>query len=450
MRVKLIQPLAATRPMDTSLKARMAPHLGLLTIARIVEDCGHEVVVVNESIALDAPSADFGLVGISASIDVLSRAKAIADEYRRLGVPVAVGGIGVMSVPEMAAKMFDSICIGPAEGHWREVLADAAAGRLRPRYETPAGFPGERLAAPSFRSVDTRGCLYDNVIAASRGCPFACDFCYNSAVRRFGGGYVHRTVESVVEEVRTKATRHIMFIDDNFIGSPAFTRELLAALRPMRLKWSAAVSANILDMPDLLDLMTETGCQSLFVGFESVNPESLSGVGKGQNKVSRFEALVEALHSRGIMINASFVFGLDADDVSTFDRTVAWAVANKIETVTSHIATPYPGTPFYDRMRREGRIIDEDLSHYDTAHVVMRPKNMTPEELYEGYIRVYREVYSLGNIWRRLPRSRRQLMPYLLFNLLYRKWGAATERLGQLVGFDRIGALARRAAYFIG
>ena len=143
------------------------------------------------------------------------------------------------------------------------------------------------------------------------------------------------------------------------------------------------------------------------------------------------------------------MFGLDADDPSTFDRTVEWVVANRIETVTSHIATPYPGTPFYDRMRREGRIIDDELWHYDTAHVVIRPKNMTPEELYEGYLRVYREVYTLGNIWRRLPRARSQLMPYLLFNLFYRKWGAASERLGQLLGFDRVGALARRAAYFI-
>ena len=435
--------------MDTSLKARMAPHLGLLTIARIVEDCGHEVVVVNENTALDTPSREYGLVGISASIDVLARAKALADGYGRLGVPVAVGGIGVMSDPETAAKMFGTICLGPAEGHWREVLADAEAGRLRARYETPPDFPGEGLLAPSFRSVDTRGCLYDNVIAASRGCPFACDFCYNSAVRRAGGGYVHRTVESVVEEVRSKKTRHVMFIDDNFIGNPAFARELLAALRPMDLKWNAAVSANILDMPGLLDLMAETGCQSLFVGFESVNPESLSGVGKGQNDVARFEALAEALHSRGIMVNASFVFGLDADDVSTFDRTVAWAVANRIETVTSHIATPYPGTAFYERMRREGRIIDEDLSHYDTAHVVMRPKNMTPEELYEGYLRVYREIYSLPNIWRRMPRARRQVMPYLLFNLFYRKWGGMTERLGRWIGFDRVGALARRVAYAV-
>ena len=113
------------------------------------------------------------------------------------------------------------------------------------------------------------------------------------------------------------------------------------------------------------------------------------------------------------MVTASFVFGLDEEDTSTLDRTVEWMVANSIETVTSHIATPYPGTPFYDRMRREGRIIDDDLSHYDTAQVVIRPKNMTPEELYEGY------------------------------------WGAASERLGHLIGFDRVGALARRAAYFI-
>ena len=434
--------------MDTSLKARLAPHLGLLTIARIVEDCGHVAEVVNESLGRDEPSADVDLVGISASVDVLPRAKAIADAYERLGVPVVVGGIGVTTDTASARRLFSVLCIGPAEGHWPELLKDAKAGCLKAEYRTGPDFPGENLLPPSFRSVDTSHFLYSNVIAASRGCPFACDFCYNSAVKGVCG-YRHRTVASVMEEIRSKRTRHIMFIDDNFIGDPAFARELLEAMRPLRLKWSAAVSANVADMPDLLDLMRETGCRSLFVGFESINAEAIAKVHKGQNRTARYEMLVDALHSRGIMINASFVFGLDGDDASVFDRTVEWVVRNRIETVTSHILTPYPGTALYARMRSEGRITDNNLSHYDTAHVVFRPKEMSAQELYEGYQKVYRDIYSFAGILRRLPRAPSQVMPYLMFNFFYRKFGRLTEWLCGRFSFRGVGLLARRISYWI-
>lgn len=449
MRVRLIQPLASCRPMDTSLKARMAPHLGLLTIARIVEDCGHAVEVINESQGEDEPTAEVDLVGISASVDVLPRAKVLADAYGRLGVPVVVGGIGVTADPEVARKMFATVCMGPAEGHWPELLDDAEHGRLKPQYRTDSAFSGSELLPPSFRSVDTSGFLYSNIIAASRGCPFACDFCYNSAVKGVCG-YRHRTIGSVMDEIRSKATRHIMFIDDNFIGDPSFTRELLEAMRPLRLKWSAAVSANIVDMPDMLDLMRDTGCRSLFIGFESLSAEAIANVHKGQNRTARYEALVHALHSRGIMINASFVFGLDGDDESVFDATVRWVVRNRIETVTSHILTPYPGTAFYERMKSEGRITDEDLSHYDTAHVVFRPKGMSAQDLYDGYLRVYRDVYSFANILRRMPRTPSQMVPYFMFNFLYRKFGRVTEWFCGKFSYRRIGVLARRISYLIG
>jgi len=434
--------------MDTSLKARMAPHLGLLTIARIVEDCGHTVEVVNENLVRDQPTDKVDLVGISTSVDVLPRAKALADAYAKLGVPVAVGGIGVTADPETSRRMFATVCIGPAEGHWPELLVDATKGRLKAVYRTSPGFPGESLLPPSFRSADTSGFLYSNVIATSRGCPFSCDFCYNSAVKGVCG-YRHRTVASVMEEIRSKGTRHVMFIDDNFIGDPAFARELLEAMRPLRLKWSAAVSANVVEMPDLLDLMRDTGCRSLFIGFESLNAEAIANVNKGQNRTARYEALVEALHVRGIMINASFVFGLDGDDASVFDATVKWIVRNRIETVTSHILTPYPGTAFYAQMKAEGRITDNDLAHYDTAHVVFRPKGMTPQELYDGYLKVYRDVYSLANIFRRLPKTPSQILPYLMFNFFYRKFGRLTERLGGVFTFSAVGRLARRISYWI-
>lgn len=238
-----------------------------------------------------------------------------------------------------------------------------------------------------------------------------------------------------------------MFIDDNFIGNPDWTRKFVRAIKPHKLKWNAAVSANIVDMPDLLDEMADSGCQSLFIGFESLNAKALAGVHKGQNKSDQYERLVKALHDRGIMINASFVFGLDEDDVTTFRSTIDWIVSHRIETVTSHILTPYPGTALYQRFLESGRIKDFNLSHYNTAHVVFEPLGMTKKELYQGYLQVYREVYSFRNILRRCPKSKKQWMPYFLFNFFYRKYGKFTEKLCEWITYERIGRIAEKLSY---
>lgn len=203
------------------------------------------------------------------------------------------------------------------------------------------------------------------------------------------------------------------------------------------------------EMPELLDLMASTGCHSLFIGFESLNQASLGDVHKGQNHVARYENLVKALHSRGIMVNASFVFGMDSDDIGVFDRTADWIISHHIETMTAHILTPYPGTALYHRMQAENRIIDDDFSHYDTAHVVFQPKNMSPDELYEGYLAIYRKVNSLSNIIRRIPHSPHQILPYLFFSLFYRKFGCFTEKVCTLFGYHRIGKFVRQVVYWI-
>ena len=250
----------------------------------------------------------------------------------------------------------------------------------------------------------------------------------------------------MLSDIKALGTRHIFFIDDNFIGGPEYTEELLLKMRGMRLKWSAAVTTRILDNLPLLDLMAETGCQSLFIGFESVNNCSLKGVGKA-NVFEKYDELVREIHSHGIMINASMVFGLDGDSPDVFEKTLDWLVKSKIETLTSHILTPYPGTALYRRMERDGRIICRDLAKYNTAHVVFTPKGMTAEELYGGYLRIYREFYSFRNIIRRMPRHKAQRKAYLLFNLFYRKFGGFTSALSRLMPMRLLGRMAASISY---
>ena len=435
MKILLIQPRMHKRPMDTDLKTCMSPPLGLLTLMGLTPP-GHDVRLVNENAEKIPKHFAPDLVGITVTLDVFPRACEIAAAYRSRRIPVVAGGIHITCCPEDCAPFFSAICVGPAERVWAKIIGDAARGCLQPVYKDFENFAGEEIASPKYDAIDTAKYLMTNIVTTSRGCPCRCDFCYNSNENRC---HVRRPVEHVVADIRALGARHIYFPDDNFIGDIAYTRQLLNALEPLKLKWRAAVTANILDHLDLLDRMAETGCQSLFIGFESVNPAALAGVHKHQNRPERYAALAWEIHRRGIMINASMVFGLDGDGPEVFANTLDWLVENKIETLTSHILTPYPGTRLYRDMHAAGRITDRDLSHYNTAHVVYQPGRISPEELHAGYLKMYRDFYSFRNIWRRRPENPKQRFAYFAFNLFYRKFGRATSAICRIIPMRAVG-----------
>ena len=446
MYVKLIQPRMIKRPMDTDLKTHMSPPLGLLTVLNVLRD-KHHVKLENENIRpvefFDGPD----IVGISVTVDTLPRAIEIAAEFRKRGIPVVAGGIHITTAPDaIPADAFDALCIGPAEGTWPRIMQDFEQGALKKIYRCDGSFTGAEIVSPAYDAIDKRDYLYCNIVHTSRGCPFRCDFCYNSCG---GHTYLIRPIEDVLRDIHTVGRRHIMFIDDNFAGNPAWTRKLLRAITPLNIRWNAAVSLNVALDTDLLDLMKRSGCEGLFIGFESVNEASIKGVHKGQNSLDRYEQAVRNIHDRGMMVNASFVFGLDGDTPDTFRNTLEWIIRNRIETVTSHIMTPYPGTVLYDRLKAEGRITTDDLSLYNTANVVFRPARMSAEELQSGYLWIYRQVYSFRNILRRMPEKPDQRAAYLMFNLLYRKFGRFSDWLCHLVGFERIGWLGEKLSRYL-
>ncbi|WP_347354388.1 B12-binding domain-containing radical SAM protein [Acetoanaerobium noterae] len=447
MKIKLIQPAMIQRPMDTKLKTRMAPSLALLTLANLTPK-EHEVIIENENVESINFDEKVDLVAIIVTVDVMNRAIEIAKEFKKRSVKVVAGGIHITADPKGAYGYFDAICVGMAERIWQRILFDAQNDSLNEIYNDMVSISGQEIVSPDYDIIDNSKYLYTNIISTSRGCPFECDFCYNSS-QSVHKAYINRPIEDVIREIKTLRTRHIMFIDDNFIGNPSWTKKFLAQIKPLGLKYNAAVTSNIVDMPDILDDLKESGCQSLFIGFESINDKAIDSVNKVQNSVGKYERLVEELHKRGIMINASFVFGLDEDDSSVFEKTLDWIVKNKIETVTSHILTPYPGTRLYENLHKQGRITDFDLSKYNTANVVYRPKNMTQEELYKGYLWIYKEVYSFKNIIKRLPNSKKQWIPYLAFNLLYRRFGKLTEKICEIISFRRVGSITRWFSYNI-
>ncbi|WP_160691155.1 radical SAM protein [Clostridium sp. C2-6-12] len=447
MKIKLIQPAMLPRPMDTKLKTRMSPSLALLTLANLTPE-EHEIIIENENVEVIDFNEPVDLVAITVTVDVMNRAAEISKEFKKRGVKVIAGGIHITADPEGTINSFNAIMVGMAERVWGKVLKDIENNSMKKIYYDMENVSGKEIVSPKYEIIDNKKYLYTNIISTSRGCPFQCDFCYNSCTNSLKT-YINRPIEDVIKDIKTLKTKHIMFIDDNFIGNPTWTREFLKEIKPLKLKWNAAVTSNIVDMPQLLDEMKDTGCQSLFIGFESINSKSIESVNKVQNSVSRYEKLVEEIHKRGIMINASFVFGLDEDDASIFKNTLDWIVKNKIETVTSHIMTPYPGTKLYSSLLKENRIIDYNLSKYNTSHVVYEPKNMTPEELYNGYLWIYKEIYTFKNIMRRLPKSKKQWLPFLAFNFLYRKFGKITEILCSIISFESIGRFSRWVAYRI-
>lgn len=445
MKVKLIQPKMKKRPMDTELKLRMAPHLGLLTVANIIRGTC-EVSIENENIRAidynDIPE----IVGITVTVDVLHRAIEISKEFRSRGSIVVAGGIHVTTAPDsIPDDAFDVLCIGVAETTWPDIINDYNEGQLKDRYVS-SHIDASKIVSPAYDMINWDEYLYCNVVHSSRSCPYKCDFCYNSSGNH---QFINRNIEDVIRDINSISSKHIMFIDDNFIGNPKWTIDFLHRIKPMNLKWNAAVSADIVKYPKLMDLMRDTGCKSLFIGFESINSNSIDSVHKIQNNIEGYEYLISELHERDIMINGSFVFGLDGDTVDTFKETVEWIVKQKIETITSHILTPYPGTKFYDNMVMDDRISNSDLSKYNTAHVVFKPHGMTESELNEGYLWTYKELYSFKNIMRRLPMSKFQIFPYLTFNFFYRKFGRLTESLCNLISYKHVGKVAQTVSRYL-
>ncbi len=441
LNIKLIQPKMSRRPMDTNIKLHMAPPLGLLTIVNIVRK-EHHVELENENIQKINYDDTPDIVGISITVDTLPRAVKIARRFRQKGCIVVAGGIHVTTASKWIQEdAFDVLCIGAAEGTWPDIISDFQNNKLKKVYRCQKPLSSDMIVSPAYDFLKKGEYLYCNVVHTSRGCPFRCDFCYNSAKERH---FVNRNIEDVLADIKAVHSKHIMFIDDNFAGNPRWTKEFLRVIIPMKLKWSAAISINAAYDDEMLDLMKQSGCQSLFIGFESINPESVTGVHKVQNSVDSYERAIKAIHDRGIMINGSFVFGLDGDTTQTFKATLDWIVKNKIETVTSHILTPYPGTALYNKMKAEGRLTTNNLALYNTAHVVYKPKGMTRQELYRGYLKIYKDIYSIKNIIRRCPKSKDIRAAYFMFNFFYRKYGKFTDALCNIISYERIGIIAEK------
>lgn len=447
MNIKLISPQMSLRPMDSVFKRVLSPSLSLVTIASQTPT-EHYVWIEDENVEKSILNDDPDLVGITVNVDTSDRAFAIADLYRKKGIKVVFGGIHASSNPNLMLNHCDSVVIGEAEGYWSELLIDFSNGTLKKIYKNEFVPDLGNIPAPNWDYIKKNKYLYHNIISTSRGCPFKCIFCYNNS-EYVTNPYRNRPLENVLEEINSLKTKQLFFIDDNFIGNIEWTKSFVKAIKGKGFTWHAAVSANIYHHKNLIDDFAESGCKSLFIGFESIIPESIEAAAKKQNKIEEYEALIELLHQKGIMVNASLVFGFDSDNKDVFKKTLDWLVKNKIETMTAHILTLYPGTVLYKELSENNRIIEKDNKSYNTSNVVFQPKQMTPEELKNGYLWIYKEFYSIKNILKRYPENKSIRKAYIIFNFGYRKYGYITSTIGRLGLMQVIGKLGRNIAYGI-
>ena len=400
MRVKLILPALteATSPLFRPIKYSLFPPLGLATLAAYL-DPDDQVTLQDEHVEPLDLDDDPELVAIQVYITSARRSYEIADRYRRRGAHVALGGLHVTSLPEEAARHADTIFLGPGEDTWPRFLADFRAGRPAPRYRsqvrTLEGLPPIRRDL-----IQRRLYLVPNSIVVSRGCPHVCDFCYKEAFFEGGRSFYVQRVDQALCEIERLPGRHLYFLDDHLFGDPRFAAALFDGMRGMGRLWQAASTVNAVLRPALLEKAVACGLRSVFVGFETLDPAALRAQAKYQNLDRDYGAAVRRLQALGVMVNGSFVFGMDEHDADVFPRTVDWAIAQGIETATFHVLTPYPGTALHARMRAEDRLLHEDWDRYDTRHTVFRPARLTPERLEQGYWGAYRDFYRWGSILR--------------------------------------------------
>jgi radical SAM superfamily enzyme YgiQ (UPF0313 family) len=233
--------------------------------------------------------------------------------------------------------------------------------------------------------------------------------------------YQARPPSEVAEEFEATGEPYGVFIDNNLSASCDYLKALCEALRPLGKIWSAAVTSDVGDDPGLTRAMSLSGCVGVFIGFESLSPESLNEASKPRAHPERYATQIQAFHDAGIQVNGSFVFGFDHDRPEVFERTAHWIEESHMECATFHILTPYPGTPLFRKLEAEGRLLHRNWELYDTANAVFQPAQMTPEQLEAGYAWLYRRTFSLPSIWRRRPEQAPMLASYLAMSLLYKK-----------------------------
>ncbi|MCR4738877.1 MAG: radical SAM protein [Lachnospiraceae bacterium] len=431
MKITLIKPNIGRREHSLYVdNASMEPlQLGILA-ALTPPDV--EVVMYDDRLEPVPYDEKTDLVAITVETFTARRSYEIADEYRKRGVKVLMGGIHVKLLPSEAKEHADSIMIGDAESEWGNMINDLKNGLLKEEYVCKSfGIPQ--------KGVITRRDIYKgkkympiSLLQFSRGCRFNCKYCASSVY--FEQHHYTRDIDEVVEEIRSQKRKLLFFVDDNIVADRERAKELFRALIPLKVYWVSQGSIDMLDDDDLMRLMVKSGCLGLVIGFESIRPDSIENMKKGVNRrfvKDNYREAVEKLRHYGLQTWAAFTIGHDTDTLESIRATCKFAIHNKFTFAAYNILMPYPGTPLYDELEREGRLLYDGKwwlhEQYRFNYTAFVPKNMTPDELTEAGFNCRRDFNSLSSVLYRLFEPRTNLrnpvrfFTYLIYNPVFRR-----------------------------
>ncbi|TAN60017.1 B12-binding domain-containing radical SAM protein [bacterium] len=393
--------------------------LNLPTIAALTP-MDWEVEILDARVTPVDYNAKVDIVGITGFTTEMPSAFEIADNFRKKGVAVVMGGVHVSSLPDEALTHADAVVIGEAETVWAKLLDDFKNGALKRVYKAPRLCDMKNMAIPRRDLLDRN--MYAsgfNTLQATRGCPFNCDYCAVTAF--FGKEFRVRPVKEVIDEIKTFDTKEFFFVDDNIAGRPKYAKELFKELIPLKKIWGSQASITMAKDPELLELYAKSGGRYVFIGLETLSQKNLDKMHKGWNSAKDYKEAIEKIHAVGINVIGSFVFGLDDDDKTVFENTFNFIMDAGVDAAQFHILTPLPGTVTYAEFEKEGRITDRDWAKYHTGEVVFKPKGMTVDELQNGYHWIFRKTYALKNMMKRCLRSPIGIGYRIGMNFSYRK-----------------------------
>lgn len=408
-------------------KVLYSPLAGLLQIACLFPEEKYEIILTDENIEPIDFDLKCDLVCISAMTSYVKRGYAIADSFRRKNIPVIMGGVHPSFMPHEALEHADAVCVGEAETVFARILADLEMNQLKGIYKADTLCDLSTMSSPRMGLIKRNRYINKTFIQTARGCPSACAFCAEHLMN--GVNYRFRPIADVVEEIKSCGDKSISINDVDVFSVKGRTKELLTALKPLNVKWQAAVSCRLAHDEELLELAAASGCNMLSIGFESISHSNLKSAHKMGNNPDTYARLIEKIHSYGMMVFGLFIFGFDSDDEDTFCETLKFAIDNKIDACGFSVMTPYPGTILFYRMLQEKRITSFDWDKYDQGYIVYQSKGLTPEKLWQGHKMVYKNFYSYRSMLKRYPYfDKRSKGMWLLMNMFFRR--------GEVSGID--------------
>lgn len=431
MKLTLIKPNIGRREHSLYVdEGRMEPlQLGILAALTPpdVEVCLYDDRM--EPIPYDEPT---DLVAITVETFTARRAYEISAEYRKRGVPTVMGGMHCMLIPDEVQQHCDCVMIGDAEPVWATMVEDARAGKLKNRYTATQPTCPQQNVITRRDLFEGKGYLPITLLQFSRGCSHKCSFCASSVY--FDAHHYCRPVEDVVKEIKSQKRKLLFFVDDNIVCNHERAKELFRALIPLKVRWVSQGSMDMLKDHELMELMVKSGCLGLVIGFESISPDNITDMGKYTNKAGAKEMYreeIKQLRKWGLQTWAAFTVGHDGDTVESIRATCDFAIRNKFTFAAFNILMPYPNTPLYEKMEKEGRLLYDGKwwlhEEYRFNYSSIIPKNMSPDELTEISFDCRARFNSVKSIITRALEPRTNLrtpyrfMTYLIYNPLFRK-----------------------------